>query len=510
MKVSVVIPAQDEQQTLGRVLKEVKHLQPHEIIVVVNGSKDGTAKIAESFGCRVIYFEQSLGNDIGRAIGAKHATGDILLFLDGDIIIPHDELVPFVHAIQEGYDIALNDLSWLASLNIRPHYTTACKIAVNVYLRQSNLSLNSLIAVPHAIKREAIQKLGWEHLGDPILAQAMAVKLGLRITAPSSVDVINTNKIRSVHRELDPKSYYPKTTSRIIGDHLRAIHYLTNMFGSRAGFSDENRSRKLPNNLIPANSSTKRKAKYSVIITVSEETNMISSVIEQVKLAGVDEIILVANKAAKGTIATAKLEGAVVMEYQKDFNHNVARAVGAMHATADICLFIDSDHVILAKDLKPFLQAVEKGVDIALNNLQVLLDTYKATDFVSIGQYFVNMAVNRPDLLNNCLTVVPYALHKKVIKTIGYEALIVPSLAQMKAILAGFKVEAVHQVKAIVDQKSKLTNKQVRVSEGILSKPINEFEQILGDQIEALAYLLQQTDERGGFTDGGRRREFLQ
>jgi glycosyltransferase involved in cell wall biosynthesis len=98
------------------------------------------------------YFEQSLGNDIGRGIGAKHATGDILLFLDGDIVIPHYELLPFVHAIQKGYDIALNDLSWLASLKTRPHYTTACKLAVNSYLRQSNLFLNSLIAVPHAIK----------------------------------------------------------------------------------------------------------------------------------------------------------------------------------------------------------------------------------------------------------------------------------------------------------------------------------------------------------------------
>jgi glycosyltransferase involved in cell wall biosynthesis len=82
MKVSVVIPAQDEEQTLGRVLKEVKHLEPHEIIVVVNGSDDNTTSVASNLGATVIEYKERLGHNVGRAIGALQATGDILLFID--------------------------------------------------------------------------------------------------------------------------------------------------------------------------------------------------------------------------------------------------------------------------------------------------------------------------------------------------------------------------------------------------------------------------------------------
>ena len=55
-------------------------MKPFEIIVVVNGSSDTTKEIAEGAGCRVVYYEEALGINIGRAIGAKKAKGDILLF----------------------------------------------------------------------------------------------------------------------------------------------------------------------------------------------------------------------------------------------------------------------------------------------------------------------------------------------------------------------------------------------------------------------------------------------
>ena len=66
------------------------------------------------------------------------------------------------------------------------------------------------------------------------------------------------------------------------------------------------------------------------------------------KEAGVDEIIVVANGADVETVKQAKLEN-IVVEFTKALGHNVARAIGAMHATADICLFVDSDLVIPAK-----------------------------------------------------------------------------------------------------------------------------------------------------------------
>ncbi|MCF2132550.1 glycosyltransferase, partial [Strepomyces sp. STD 3.1] len=84
MKLSIIIPACDEGDTIANVIKEAKGLNPFEIIVVANGSTDNTEEIARSLNCRVISFEEKLGIDVGRAVGAKEAKGDILLFLDGD------------------------------------------------------------------------------------------------------------------------------------------------------------------------------------------------------------------------------------------------------------------------------------------------------------------------------------------------------------------------------------------------------------------------------------------
>ena len=72
------------------------------------------------------------------------------------------------------------------------------------------------------------------------------------------------------------------------------------------------------------------------------------------KKAGVDEIIVVANGADAVTIKQAKLENVIVVEFAKALGHNIARAIGAMRSTADICLFVDGDFAIPAKKLIPF------------------------------------------------------------------------------------------------------------------------------------------------------------
>lgn len=89
MKISVVIPAWNEEQLLPACLESVRmafaarpDLGP-EVIVVDNNSTDGTAAIAEAAGARVVFEAQ---NQIARArnAGAALASGEWLLFLDAD------------------------------------------------------------------------------------------------------------------------------------------------------------------------------------------------------------------------------------------------------------------------------------------------------------------------------------------------------------------------------------------------------------------------------------------
>lgn len=85
-KVSVIIPAYNEEETVGSVVEVTKKLSyVDEVIVVDDGSKDKTVEEAEKAGARVISHETNQGKGSAIKTGVKNATGDILAFIDADI-----------------------------------------------------------------------------------------------------------------------------------------------------------------------------------------------------------------------------------------------------------------------------------------------------------------------------------------------------------------------------------------------------------------------------------------
>ena len=87
MKLSIVIPAKNEEKYLPKLLASVKKqsFKDYEIIVADNNSKDKTKEIAKSYGCKIV--KGGLPGK-GRNAGAKIAKGEIILFLDADVILP--------------------------------------------------------------------------------------------------------------------------------------------------------------------------------------------------------------------------------------------------------------------------------------------------------------------------------------------------------------------------------------------------------------------------------------
>jgi glycosyltransferase involved in cell wall biosynthesis len=105
-RVSVIIPALNEVAYLPHLLDAlaVQTRPADEIIVADAGSTDGTPELAQARGARVV------GGGIpavGRNAGAKVAKGELLFFLDADVVPPSDFLERAVtEFVQKGYDVA--------------------------------------------------------------------------------------------------------------------------------------------------------------------------------------------------------------------------------------------------------------------------------------------------------------------------------------------------------------------------------------------------------------------
>ena len=95
---TIIIPAYNEAEHIRRCIESLKTNDnkkiKYEIIVVDNGSTDGTVEIVRELGIRIIENTEGQRKSIGtlRNIGARVSRSDILAFLDADIIVPDNLL----------------------------------------------------------------------------------------------------------------------------------------------------------------------------------------------------------------------------------------------------------------------------------------------------------------------------------------------------------------------------------------------------------------------------------
>lgn len=152
-KLSVVIPAYNEEKRITETLKSVdayleKQSYDYEIIVIDNNSKDRTSAVVQELQATTVQKSKAvLVTTPGKGAAVKaglleHATGDIVMFMDADNATPISEIEKFLPYFDQGYSVVIG------SRYTEPDLVKVHQPLYRIILsRMSNL-LIQLLAVP--------------------------------------------------------------------------------------------------------------------------------------------------------------------------------------------------------------------------------------------------------------------------------------------------------------------------------------------------------------------------
>jgi glycosyltransferase involved in cell wall biosynthesis len=184
-KISVIIPAFNEESSISLVLNDLPQDSLHEIIVVDNGSTDATANVARESGARVVEEKQKgYGSACLRGI-AELNQPDIVVFLDGDYSDYPEEITDLIQPILSGEkDFVLGSRMILPESRsaLLPQARYGNRLAVflmRIFFRHRYTDLGPFRAIRH----DSLVKIGMQDrdFGWTVEMQIKAVKKGLRI-----------------------------------------------------------------------------------------------------------------------------------------------------------------------------------------------------------------------------------------------------------------------------------------------------------------------------------------
>ncbi|HUP50033.1 MAG TPA: glycosyltransferase family 2 protein [Thermoanaerobaculia bacterium] len=105
MKLTISMITMNEEGAVEKVVGDIRRVAPEAEILLVDSSRDRTAAIATSLGCRVIrqFPPQGYGPAMNRAV--REASGEVVVTLDCDDTYPVDAIPRLVELIEQGHDL---------------------------------------------------------------------------------------------------------------------------------------------------------------------------------------------------------------------------------------------------------------------------------------------------------------------------------------------------------------------------------------------------------------------
>ncbi|EED33832.1 glycosyltransferase involved in cell wall biogenesis [gamma proteobacterium NOR5-3] len=111
-----MVPARNEAATVGSLFERIRaDYSDYELIVIDDGSTDGTGEAAAAAGATVVTQPYSKGNGAAIKRGAQAAKGDVLVFMDADGQHDPADVERLLYKYDEGYDLVVGARSGLSS-----------------------------------------------------------------------------------------------------------------------------------------------------------------------------------------------------------------------------------------------------------------------------------------------------------------------------------------------------------------------------------------------------------
>jgi glycosyltransferase involved in cell wall biosynthesis len=159
--VSIIIPVKNGERTLDACLRSIRrsYYKRFEVIVVDDHSTDKTVEIGRSHQGMVFEAPDGHGANSARNFGAKQAKGDVLVFIDSDIVIARETLLGIVETLED------RELDAVVGLYTAKHrHESFVSQYKNLWVRYSYMkslpAIDWLFGAISGIKREAFEKLG--------------------------------------------------------------------------------------------------------------------------------------------------------------------------------------------------------------------------------------------------------------------------------------------------------------------------------------------------------------
>ncbi|HET7707262.1 MAG TPA: glycosyltransferase family 2 protein [Thermoanaerobaculia bacterium] len=183
MKLTVSMITMNEEGAVGKVIADIRRVAPDAEILLVDSSKDRTAEIAESLGCRVIkqFPPQGYGPAMNRAV--REAAGDLVITLDCDDTYPVEEITRLRKMVEDGADLVNT-----TRVHRRPKAMPFANFLANRVFALTARILHGIRTTDvhsgmRAYRKTMIDKLEWDPRGPalPVDMLVMPYRLGYRV-----------------------------------------------------------------------------------------------------------------------------------------------------------------------------------------------------------------------------------------------------------------------------------------------------------------------------------------